>query len=82
MKPTQVLRNTALVLCLLPAAAYAADDARTRAAPPAPPASKEAPVVVAPPTDDKLKLGVAKEPCVYKPVMTDKDMAACGIGKR
>ncbi len=79
MKPTQVLCNTALVLCLLPAAAYAADDARTPVAPPAP---KDPPVVVAPPADDKLKMGVATEPCVYKPVMTDKDMAACGIGKR
>lgn len=75
----QVLRNTVFVLCLLPASGYAADNAKTPAAPPAP---KDPPVVVAPPADDKLKLGVAKAPCVYKPVMTDKDMAACGIGKR
>ncbi len=79
MKPTQALCNAALVLCLLPAAAHAADDPKTQAPRPAP---KDPPVVVLPAGDDKPKLGAAKAPCVYKPVMSEKDMEACGIGKR
>jgi hypothetical protein len=81
----------AALFLLLPCAANAQDDSKTghgktqrglptgKAAAKGAPAPKgqAAPVVGTTSSAPERKLGAAKEPCVYKPVMTNEDMERC-----
>ena len=64
-----------------PAATPAAAKPKSAESAPAP-ARKKAALAAAPPVETKPQMGVSRPECVYKPVMTDDDMLACGIGAR
>jgi Cu/Ag efflux protein CusF len=78
MKPSLVL-TIALLFPLAVAAQTAApaDKARKEPAKSAPKKAPATPVVGSMDAAPEKKLGAAKEPCVYKPVMTAQDMENC-----
>jgi len=91
MKLSMIGSVAAALFLLLPCAASAQDDTKTgygktqrslpagKTAVKGAPASKSqvAPVVGTTSSAPEHKLGTAKEPCVYKPVMTNEDIERC-----
>ena len=76
---TALVVMTALLLPFAAAAQTAAPADKARKEPPksAPKKAPATPVIGSMDAAPEKKLGAAKEPCVYKPVMTAQDMENC-----